>query len=352
MDREDSPSEQEGPLARGLAIGRYVVLALVGRGAMGDVYAAHDPELNRKVAIKVIRPRKGQDTSDEDRLQLMREAQSIARLSHPNVVVIHDVGSFRDTVFIAMEFVDGHTVRYWANAQPRSWREVLKIFEAAGRGLAAAHAKELVHRDFKPDNIMIGADGRVRVMDFGLARTIDGDGAPLPGDQQWLPAPVAPINDRADEDLNSTRRISLTCASWPDHDPPPSATAPISIRDSGRTLGGTPAYMAPEQFQARTADARADQFSFCVALYEALYTTGPFQGRTWSELTANVTAGKVREAPLPSSVPLWIRKVLLRGLQVDPDDRWPSMEALLSALDEDAIRLAEIDEWLTAQEIR
>ena len=343
-DRKDSPSEQESPLARGVAIGRYIVLGLVGRGAMGDVYAAHDPELNRKVAIKVIRPRKGKDSSGEDRFRLMREAQSIARLSHPNVVVIHDVGSFRDTVFIAMEFVEGHTVGYWMNAKPRRWREVLKIFEAAGRGLAAAHEKELVHRDFKPDNIMIGADGHVRVMDFGLARTVDGDGAPA--------APAAPINDGADEDLRSTRRISLTGASRSDHEPPPSMTSPISMRDSGRTLGGTPAYMAPEQFQGLKTDARADQFSFCVALYEALYTKGPFEGRTWSELAANVTAGKVRDASLHSNVPLWIRKVLLRGLQVNPDERWPSMQALLSALDDDAIRLAEIDEWLAAREIR
>jgi serine/threonine protein kinase len=238
------------------------------------------------------------------------------------------------------------------NAQPRRWREVLKIFEAAGRGLAAAHEKELVHRDFKPDNVMIGVDGHVRVMDFGLARAVDGDAAPLPGDQQSSPAPVGPSTDAADEDLRSTRRISLTGASWPDHDPPPSTTSLISMRDSGRILGGTPAYMAPEQFQGQKTDARADQFSFCVALYEALYTSGPFQGRTWSELAANVTAGKVREAPRPSNVPLWIRKVLLRGLQVNPDERWPSMQALLSALDDDAIRLAEIDEWLAAREIR
>src|SRR5450755_30118 len=178
------PPRDHGPaaLARGASIGRYVVLGLVGRGGMGEVYAAYDPELDRKVAGKVLRVKPGNGVSlTEGRQRTLREAQAIARLSHPNVVLVFDVGTFEDKVFIAMEFVDGNTVAYWLEAQPRTWQEILKVFIAAGRGLTAAHDKGLVHRDFKPDNVMIGRDGQVRVMDFGLARQVNdkpGDGVP------------------------------------------------------------------------------------------------------------------------------------------------------------------------------
>ena len=166
-------SSGQATLARGATIGRYVVLGLVGRGGMGEVYAAYDPELDRKVAVKLLRVKPGAGVSlAEGRQRTLREAQAIARLSHPNVVVVYDVGTFSDQVFIAMEFVEGNTVTYWVQAQARSWQEVLKVFMAAGRGLAAAHEKGLVHRDFKPDNVMVGRDGQVRVMDFGLARQV------------------------------------------------------------------------------------------------------------------------------------------------------------------------------------
>src|SRR5215467_5449218 len=161
------------PLTRGASIGRYVILGLVGRGGMGEVYAAYDPELDRKVALKLLRvkPNAGV-TMSEGRARTLREAQAIARLSHPNVVVVYDVGTFQDQVFIAMEFVDGETVTLWLETRARRWQEVLKVFLAAGRGLLAAHEKGLVHRDFKPDNVMVGRDGDVRVMDFGLARQV------------------------------------------------------------------------------------------------------------------------------------------------------------------------------------
>src|SRR5258708_27752314 len=169
------PSYESGPgaLARGATIGRYVVLGLVGRGGMGEVYAAYDHELDRKVAVKLLRVKPGAGLSlAEGRQRTLREAQAIARLSHPNVVVVYDVGTFEDQVFIAMEFVDGNTVTYWLQAKTRTWQEILDVFASAGRGLQAAHDKELVHRDFKPDNVMVGRDGAVRVMDFGLARQV------------------------------------------------------------------------------------------------------------------------------------------------------------------------------------
>src|SRR5215475_6514649 len=176
------PDTVPAALARGAGIGRYIVLAMVGRGGMGEVYAAYDPELDRKVAVKLLRVKPGNGVSlTEGRQRTLREAQAIARLSHPNVVVVYDVGTFRDQVFIAMEFVDGNTVTYWLAAQPRSWQEVLRVFRAAGRGLVAAHEKGLVHRDFKPDNVMVGRDNQVRVMDFGLARQVNEKS--VPGDK-------------------------------------------------------------------------------------------------------------------------------------------------------------------------
>jgi len=172
----------EPTLARGAALGRFVVLGLVGRGAMGEVYAAYDPDLDRKIAIKLVRADRSGNSADS-RARLMREAQATAKVSHPNVVVVYDAGTLGARVFIAMEFVEGHTLRYWLKAKARGWLEILDIFLAAGRGLAAAHERELVHRDFKPDNVMVDAAGHVRVMDFGLAR-LAADGAPAPVDRK------------------------------------------------------------------------------------------------------------------------------------------------------------------------
>jgi len=313
---------------------------------MGQVYAAHDPELNRKVAIKLMRARSGPGSGDErGRMFLMREARSIARLSHPNVVVIHDVGTLGDMVFIAMEFVEGHTVRYWMLAQQRSWREVLKVFAAAGAGLAAAHENELVHRDFKPDNVMIRADGEVRVMDFGLARIVAKD-SERRAHRTAVPHPILTSPEAgASEDLHATRVLGTTWSGRRDQSDLHTSAAGSELHDTGMMVG-TPAYMAPEQFDGGEPDARADQFSFCISLYEALYGEGPFRGNTVPERAANVSQGRVAEAPAHVQVPPWIRNVLLRGLNVDPEQRWPSMKHLLSRLAENARRLAEIDEWL------
>src|SRR5438105_3205842 len=174
-------------LGRGATIGRYLVLTLLGKGGMGEVYAAYDPELDRKVAIKVLHgtPSGGTDAA-EGRARILREAQALAQLSDPNVVAVYDVGTFGERVFLAMEFVDGNTLSYWQQSAIRSWKDIVDRYSNAGRGLAAAHKRGLVHRDFKPENAMVGRDGQVRVMDFGLARSeaapaVDGPGGEVVG---------------------------------------------------------------------------------------------------------------------------------------------------------------------------
>jgi tetratricopeptide (TPR) repeat protein len=280
-------------LQRGSSVARYVILGVVGRGGMGVVYAAYDPDLDRKVALKLVRPSaRGAPGGGELRARLLREAQTMARLSHPHVIAVHDAGTLGEDVFIAMEFVEGRTLAAWLRERPRRWREVLDVFLKAGAGLAAAHAAGVVHRDFKPDNVLVGWDERVRVTDFGLART----GAAAPGGVAGKPSP--------DE-------------------------------GSSGALQGTPAYMAPEQLQGLPADTRADVFGFCVALWEALYGMRPFGGSTISELRASVLAGRPAEPGRAPGVPAWVRRVLLRGLRSAPEERFGSMEALAGALSRD-----------------
>ncbi len=335
------PESGHPPLARGAAIGRYVVLGLVGRGGMGEVYAAYDPELDRKVAVKLLRIKPGNGVSlVEGRQRTLREAQAIARLSHPNVVVVFDVGTFDDQVFIAMEFVDGNTVTYWLQTQRRSRQEVLRVFRAAGRGLAAAHEKGLVHRDFKPDNVMVGREGEVRVMDFGLARQMMDRPEPEPGAAPVSPmppsavdVPVSGVDAQQTIPLNGHPTRPLTPPLETDMHSSP-AMFDVQLTRTGAMMG-TPAYMAPEQFLGTATDARTDQFSFCVALYEALYGERPFAGKTMFALTKAVVAGQVSEAPADSKVPPWIRKVLLRGLRPRAEDRYPSMQELIDALGND-----------------
>ena len=324
----DPAADGEGVLGRGTAIGRFLVLGLLGKGGMGEVYAAHDPELDRDVAIKLLRGGAASE-SPEGRMRLMREAQAIARVSHPNVVVVYDVGTFGDRVFIAMELVAGHTLRYWMHERARTWPEVLEVFAAAGRGLTAAHERELVHRDFKPDNVMIAPDGQVRVMDFGLVqlageRTGTAPAAPIAKAEPATTAKVA-VDE---EDLLATRPHGATRTAART----PGGALTVELTRTGAALG-TPAYMSPEQFRNARTDARTDQFSFCVALYEALYDERPFFGASFQELSAAVCNGTVREAPEGKQVPGWLREALLRGLRPEPDGRWPSMKALLAELD-------------------
>ena len=327
------------------------MLRKLGEGGMGVVYAAYDEELERKLAIKLVLPGLHSERASIGETRLLREAQSLARVSHPNVVAVYEVGAVGEAVYIAMELVRGKTLGEWLAAQPRTWRDILGVFMQVGAGLAAAHAAGVVHRDIKPDNLVVGDDGRVRVLDFSLARPSED--------------PLAAIEDS--QDLGRTRAGALI---------------------------GTPLYMSPEQLTGKLADARSDQFSFCVALYEALYRIRPFAGTTLDELRASIFKGDLRSsrgrgllsflrsgdllsrrsgsnlsrsaaavppaqdlavsaslsAGLPSGdsiagesgitrgAPAWIRRALLRGLRVDPDARHPDMNALLTELGRDPSR--------------
>ncbi len=284
----------------GAKIGRFVVTKQLGVGGMGVVYAADDPELGRQVAVKVLRGAVARDSVLAAR-RIMREARLTARVSHPNVVAIYEVGQEDDHVFIAMELVSGSSLSTWIRERPRSPKEILAVFVDAGRGLAAAHAAGVVHRDFKPDNVLVGTDGRARVTDFGLARR--GENEPeAPGD---------------DEDRARARRSSLSDLS------------------NAAAILGTPAYMAPEQHSGAHTDPRTDQFSFCVALYEALHGQRPFDGKTWEELSQSVLAGRVKPPPPSSRVPASLHRIVERGLSVRPGDRFASMNELLQALGRD-----------------
>ncbi|MFT3710380.1 MAG: serine/threonine-protein kinase [Archangium sp.] len=299
--KDGQPTRAEGAggagtgLTRGATLGRYVLLEKLGAGGMGEVFAAYDPQLDRKVAVKLLRG--GALSAEEGKARLLREAQAMARLQHPNVIAVHDVGVLNDRVFVAMEYVDGETLADWLR-QPREWDEVVRIFTQAGTGLAAAHRAGLVHRDFKPDNVLIGSDGRPRVLDFGLARQSTATPAPTP--QKELEQPSDP-----------TLNARLT-------------------RDGA--VMGTPGYMAPEQISGLATDARSDQFSFCVALWEGLFGQRPFSGSTLRQHAAEIALGRVGEAPSDSRVPSWVIDVVRTGLAANPQDRWPDMDALLKAL--------------------
>jgi len=279
-----SADGRPGSSAPELAVGRYRLLQLVGRGGMGEVYAAHDPELDRRVAIKILRADARADNNIEA-ARLAREAQAVAKLSHPNVVAIYDVGSSAGRMFLAMELVEGETLAAWLAHHTRTTSEILAMFLMAGRGLAAAHRAGIVHRDFKPQNVMVARDGSARVMDFGLAAAGAG----------------------------------------------PGQTPQVRLTKDGAILG-TPLYMSPEQMVGQTVDPRADQFSFCVALWEALHGARPFEGSTVLELRGDVLAGRPRPGPLRSRIPRRIQAALLRGLSVDRVRRFADMNALLDEL--------------------
>jgi tetratricopeptide (TPR) repeat protein len=257
--------------------GRYELLSMLGAGGMGIVQAAFDRELDRKVALKFIVAGGDEDPDDaRARARLLREAKALAQLAHPNVITVHDVGVLDGDVFVAMELVDGQHLREWLAVAPRTLAAKLEVLRQAGEGLAAAHAAGIVHRDFKPENVLVGRDGRARVTDFGLARPIDADEEPV--------RPEAP-----------------------------GARPPPVTRTGVRA--GTPAYMAPEQKLGHTADARSDLYSYCVTVFEAVTGSRPGEG-----------------GPKARRPPRWLDRVLARGLRERPGDRWPAMRALLDAM--------------------
>ena len=263
---------------------RYVVLERLGRGGMGDVFRAYDPKLRREVAVKMLRHRPDAEAS----ARMVREAQAMAKLRHPNVVAVFDVEAEHDPPFITMELVEGVTLRAWLDSENRPLPTVIDAIHEAGRGLAAAHGAGLVHRDFKPDNVLVDRDGRPRVLDFGLAR---GHGDPS------VPTPA-----------------SMTDASLPE------------LTAEGTVLG-TPAYMAPEQHRGEPPDHRCDQFALCAVLYEAVTRERAFGARTAAELYMAKRQGANLER-----LPAELRAVVRRGLSFDVIDRFPSMDALLREL--------------------
>ncbi|MCY1008648.1 serine/threonine-protein kinase [Nannocystis pusilla] len=269
--------------AEPVQLGRYRLLGRLGQGGMSVVFRAQDPQLRREVAVKLLHSPRGQP-DPEQLARLRREAQALGRLSHPNVVQVFEIGEADGQSFVVMELVRGATLREWLQARPRTLAEVVAMVSQAGRGLAAAHAAGIIHRDLKPENVLVGEDGRARVVDFGLARANPG---------------------AADTSTGSL-------------------DAPLT--KSGTVLG-TPAFMAPEQLRdPGRADARSDQFSFCVMAYEALLGERPFED------LAAVAAGRLRPPPPGTPVPAQLREALLRGLRTDPAERWPTMDALLAAL--------------------
>ena len=277
----------------GARIGRHAILRELGRGGMGVVYLCYDEQLDRKVAVKLLGARLPSATAKR---RLEREAQALARLSHPNVVQIYELGDHHGATFVAMEYVVGDSLRAWLRDPPSThWRARAELLRDCGAGLAAAHAQGLVHRDFKPDNVLVGADGRARVLDFGIALRIEDE------------------DEDEDECGLETERSSA------------------ALTRTG-TRVGTPAYMSPEQFEACRCDARSDQFSFCVVAFEALFGTRPFAGDDIETLAHAVCSGKVA-SPSESPVPKSLRVAILRGLSLAPAARWPDMNALLAELD-------------------
>jgi tetratricopeptide (TPR) repeat protein len=281
-------------------IGRYTLLEELGSGGMGVVYAAYDEDLDRKVALKLLRGGASSDESTANE-RMLREARAMAKLSHPNVVGIYEVGTLDDALFLAMEHVEnGTTLADWLSDKDTSSdeviREIIDVFIGAGRGLSAAHAAGLVHRDFKPQNVLIDGNGCPQVTDFGLAQ------GSMVQEEQALP-----------------------------QESPAQASRLLQLTRTGDVVG-TPAFMAPEQFKGRQTDARSDQFSFCVALYQALYGEAPFAGEVYGDLMTNVLTGNLRETPAGSKVPAWVRTLLLQGLATTPEDRFESMDLLLQKL--------------------
>lgn len=368
FDRAGIEHREPGELSPGSRVGRYQTLDLLGRGGMGAVYRAYDPELDRIVAIKQVRVGTRRQRGQQ---RLLREAQAIARLSHPHVVQIFDVG--RDEtgggVFLAMEFVNGPTLKQWLNERDRSYAEIARVFADAGEGLLAAHRQGLVHRDFKPDNVLIDPGGAAKVLDFGLAkgaqvRTVTTASSSSPRAALRPPETLpddAPPRPFAELDPSSSRDSAENPFDVADEVPEPKSKRQVTLELRDASLGsrlssgsslsggvrelpqltrdgsriGTPAYMPPEQILGAPADPRADQFSFAVALYEALFGRLPFAGHTPNSYASSVLEGAVRPVPKSTQVPAALTKAIFRALATSPEDRFDDLQPLLACLRHD-----------------
>jgi predicted Ser/Thr protein kinase len=307
---------EEGEAER-LAVGRYEIDSRLGAGGMGVVYRAHDPDLDRPVAVKLLHADSSAD--DKARARMLREARALAKLSHPNVITVYDVGTDEGQVFVAMELVAGRDLKRWLDAhRGASWREVLELFIAAGRGLEAAHELALIHRDFKPENVLVGDDGRVRVLDFGLARVQRPVDAATAEDQPQ-PSPSVIRTDGQGRERGAIAHL-------------PTAALSGGLTETGALIG-TPLYMAPELYAGKAADERSDQFAFCASLYEGLYRQLPFGSRNLPAHVEAVSAGRVVEPPADSPVPRSLWQIIARGLDSDPAARHRDMSTLLAELE-------------------
>ena len=270
--------------------GRYQLLEPLGAGGMGVVFAAFDAKLRRKVAIKRLRDTEAGAPADRRRARFLREAQLLASLSHPNVLTVHDVGGIDREIYVVTELVDGWPMSRWVcETEPRPrCRQIIDLYLQVGRGLSAAHQLNVVHRDVKPENILVARNGRVLIGDFGLAGLIGStEGA---GEKPGTPA---------------------------------------SLTQTGAVLG-TPAYMAPELHAGQPSDALSDQSAFCMSLYESLHGRRAFTGASAEEFVAAVRGARLR--PGGDGVPRAIDRVLATGLAAEPGRRYRSIDALLGEL--------------------
>jgi serine/threonine protein kinase len=304
----EPPPNPGAPLRAGTLVDRYLVLGHLGSGGLGDVYAAYDTELERKIAIKLVRQPQGPATSvlGDLHARALREAQALARLRHPNVVAVHDVGTYDEQIYLAMELVEGRTISMWLQERARGWKEIRDVFVQAGHGLAAAHAAGLVHRDFKLGNVLVAPDprgahaiGRVVVLDFGLARALE------------VGAPSTEVAARLED--------------------APSLLLSEELTDT-RVVLGTPQYLAPELWAGGAASTRTDVFAFCVALHRCLYGVFPFAASTADEHRQAALAGRIDRGAASARVPGWLQRAVTRGLHGDPERRFDAMETLLEVL--------------------
>ena len=332
---DTSPSADAEPwhesmaLDAGAQLGRYLVIECIGAGGVGEVYRAYDTKLSREVALKLLRSRRRQTPTSSGRsrgeLRMLREAQAMAQLSHPNVLPVFDVEETDYGLALAMEFVPGATLHEWFHVKARTWQEILDMFVQAGRGLAAAHQAGIIHRDFKPGNVMVDArDGRARVTDFGLARHAntgahDGDARTNAPSSASSGEPDRAANDEKFRAAFERARTATTL------------TQPVTA--AGAVMG-TPAYMSPEAAAGLIVDEQSDQFSFCVALYESLYGRRP----EWSSDGPLAAIVPDRAPESGTAIPTWLTRTIMRGLLRDPEARWPSMSALADELERTPIR--------------